>query len=300
MCLFTQIKIDLKYIKGLLHIKVMVKILELQTSQTNAIKTLIDTLNSLLTDINITFYPSEFEQNGVKKIGGVMIKELNKTQSILVQCKLDADQFEEYKYTHTQPKLTISINLGNFLKCLKCMSNFDSMTWIIDDEDTNKLQMILKSEKDIKSFKINLMDLDDSKYDIEPVKFPYVGTMASDLFQNYCKNASTLTDKLDIICTKDGYSFGGKGDLGIFKFELPISDGAVSIEKAEDTDEDTDEEIVQGLFELKYLLIFTKCTNLCDNVNICMKNKFPLIIRYSVSKLGEIKLVLSPCKPEFN
>ena len=55
----------------------MVKILELQTSQTNAIKTLIDTLNSLLTDINITFYPSEFEQNGVKKIGGVMIKELN-------------------------------------------------------------------------------------------------------------------------------------------------------------------------------------------------------------------------------
>ena len=33
----------------------MVNILELQTSQTNSIKTLIDTLNSILTDINITF-----------------------------------------------------------------------------------------------------------------------------------------------------------------------------------------------------------------------------------------------------
>jgi proliferating cell nuclear antigen len=273
----------------------MVNILELKTSQTNSIKTLIDTLNSLLTDINITFYPDKFNQAGVEKVGGVMIKELNKTQSILVQCKLDADQFEEYKYNHNQPTLTISINLGNFLKCLKCMSNFDTMTWIIDDEDTNKLHMILESTKDTKSFKINLMDLDNSNYEIEPVKFPYIGTMPSAVFQNYCKNMATVTEKLDIRCTENGYFFEGKGDLGAIKFEVPVSKGLVTIEKSQDTHED----IVQGLFELKYLLIFTKCTNLCDNVNICMKNEFPLIIRYSVSKLGEIKLVLSPCKPEF-
>jgi proliferating cell nuclear antigen len=274
----------------------MVNILELQTSQTNSIKTLIDTLNSVLTDINITFYPEKFEQNGVQKVGGVMIKELNKTQSILVQCKLDADQFEKYKYNHNQPKLTISINLGNFLKCLKCMSNFDSMTWIIDDEDTNKLHMILESEKDTKTFKINLMDLDNNNYEIEPVKFPFVASLPCSEFQNYCKNMSTATEKLDLRCTEEGLFFEGKGDLGIVKFSVPVSKGLVKIDKSNDAEDD----IVQGLFELKYLLIFTKCTNLCDNVNICMKNGFPLIIRYSVSKLGEIKLVLSPCKPDFN
>ena len=37
----------------------MVKIIELKTTQSSAIKILVDTLNSLLTDVNITFYPTE-------------------------------------------------------------------------------------------------------------------------------------------------------------------------------------------------------------------------------------------------
>ena len=36
----------------------MVKVIELKTTQSPAIRTLTDTLNSLLTDINITFYPT--------------------------------------------------------------------------------------------------------------------------------------------------------------------------------------------------------------------------------------------------
>ena len=37
----------------------MVKIIELKTTQSSAIKILVDTLNSLLTDVNITFYPTQ-------------------------------------------------------------------------------------------------------------------------------------------------------------------------------------------------------------------------------------------------
>ena len=94
----------------------MVNILELKTTQTGPIKILIDTLNSLLTDVNLTFYPyyvgndenSSTEEG--KKVGGVVIKELNKTSSILIHCKLDADQFEYYKYNYEHSKLVIGIN----------------------------------------------------------------------------------------------------------------------------------------------------------------------------------------------
>ena len=84
----------------------MVKIIELKTTQSSAIKILVDTLNSLLTDVNITFYPtqdtnnsddSEYEddsessndnseENNEKKVskkGGVVIKEVNKTITVL-------------------------------------------------------------------------------------------------------------------------------------------------------------------------------------------------------------------------
>ena len=57
-------------------------------------------------------------------------------------------------------------------------------------------------------------------------------------------------------------------------------------------------EIVQGLFELKFLLIFTKCTNLCNQVTLFLKNDYPIILTYQIASLGEIKLVLSPSKSD--
>ena len=54
------------------------------------------------------------------------------------------------------------------------------------------------------------------------------------------------------------------------------------------------EKPIQGIFSLKYLLLFTKCTNLCNLIHMYIKNDYPLIIRYDVANLGHIKLCLSP------
>ena len=264
------------------------------------IRTLIDSLNALLTDVNITFYPFHIDPTSSddkeKKIGGVVIKELNKTSSILIHCKLDADQFEHYEYNYKHPKLTIGINLNNFLKCIKCMTNFDTMTWKIDDEDINKLIMILESEKEIKTFKMNLMDLEDANYEIEPVKFPYSIILPTQDFQNYCKNMMSVTDKIDIKSTSDNLFLSGKGELGVIDFQLTASNVSSGLTIVKNTDNVN--EIVQGTFELKYLIIFTRCSSLCSHVNLFLKNNYPLIVQYSVAKLGQIKFVLSQSKPK--
>jgi hypothetical protein len=54
-----------------------------------------------------------------------------------------------------------------------------------------------------------------------------------------------------------------------------------------------DSEIVQGIFELKHLVLFTKCTSLCPSITLYLKNDYPLILLYTVANLGELKLVLS-------
>ena len=53
-------------------------------------------------------------------------------------------------------------------------------------------------------------------------------------------------------------------------------------------------EPTQGEFSLKYLILFTKCTNLCQQINLYINNDYPLIIRYLVASLGDIKLCLAP------
>ena len=52
--------------------------------------------------------------------------------------------------------------------------------------------------------------------------------------------------------------------------------------------------VIQGEFSLKNLSYFIKCTNLCNQIEIYLENNRPLIVKYNVASLGEIKLCLSP------
>jgi hypothetical protein len=59
-------------------------------------------------------------------------------------------------------------------------------------------------------------------------------------------------------------------------------------------------EVVQGLFQLKHLVLFTKCTSLCPSIELYLKNDYPLILKYTVANLGEVKLVLAGIKSKEN
>ena len=52
------------------------------------------------------------------------------------------------------------------------------------------------------------------------------------------------------------------------------------------------DEVAQGIFSLKYLSMFTKCTPLSKEVVLFLKNDYPLIVQYNVSNMGTIQLVL--------
>ena len=55
-----------------------------------------------------------------------------------------------------------------------------------------------------------------------------------------------------------------------------------------------EQSIVQGVFSLKFLCLFTRCSNLSRQVEIYLKNDYPIIVRYAVASLGNVKLALSP------
>ena len=148
------------------------------------------------------------------------------------------------------------------------MSNFDTMSWIVDDDNINKLTMVLMNEKEKKKFSMNLMDLDFNDYDIEKVDFPYSVSMPAQDFQKYCKDMVSASDKMDIKCTDKNLILSARIEVGDFDFELNECNGGIIIT----TDSNIDEEIVQGLFELKYLIIFTRCTNLWKGYFYFLKN----------------------------
>uniref|UniRef100_A0A6C0E8N1 Proliferating cell nuclear antigen PCNA C-terminal domain-containing protein n=1 Tax=viral metagenome TaxID=1070528 RepID=A0A6C0E8N1_9ZZZZ len=54
---------------------------------------------------------------------------------------------------------------------------------------------------------------------------------------------------------------------------------------------------MQGEFSLKSLSHFIKCTPLCSHLEMYLGNDLPLIVKYDVASLGEIKLCLAPLPP---
>ena len=58
------------------------------------------------------------------------------------------------------------------------------------------------------------MDLEDEKYEVDPVQFPYSINLPSGDFHKYCKDMHGITDKMEIMCTSKKVFMKGKGEQG--------------------------------------------------------------------------------------
>lgn len=270
-------------------------LVELRTTKSAAIKTLIEILQSLFNEVNFVFLPDVTTETGEKKKGGLMIKELNKFRTLLVYAKLESDLFEYFNYKSTNDFINIGINLSYLSKCLKCMANYDSLTMAIDEDEQHSLILSLENAKDKKVIKLNLMDLEYKPFNVEAIDASYMCNMISTDFHKYCKDLSLVSDKMEIKCNGKKICLSGKGEIGEIDYEVLPSDNGLTIIRDDKEDENI---IVQGLFELKYLITFTKCSSFSNLFTIYLKNDFPLILQYNVDGLGEIKFVLSQSKQE--
>ncbi|ADO67252.1 putative proliferating cell nuclear antigen [Cafeteria roenbergensis virus] len=272
-------------------------LVELHTTKSSTIKTLIEILQSLYIELNFVFLPNTVDKDGNKKTGGLMIKEINKFRTLLVYTKLEADMFESFKFNSDKEYINIGVNLSYLSKCLKCMANYDSLMMAIDENDQDNLILSLENANDKKVIKLNLMDLKFKQFKVDTVPASYMCSMASSDFHKYCKDLLLVSDKMEIKCNGNKLSLSGKGEVGEIDYEILPSENGLSIIRDEEEQEDV---IVQGIYDLKYLTIFTKCSSFSNLFTLYLKNDVALILQYNVDGLGEIKFVLAQSKKKEN
>lgn len=265
----------------------MFNIIEVKTVQASAFKILIEALKEMLTETNI-----EFDESGIK----ILALDISKT--VLVHMKLDAQKFEYY-YCKPKSVVTIGVNMLNLHKLIKTINSNDVLTLYIDDQNENYLGIKIENgEKHAKTvYSLSLLDLDKKPIYCPPAEFNSVITLLSSDFQKICRDMNNLAEKVEIKNINNQLIFSCDGEF--CKQETIISDNQNASNGTSITSKNT-AEIVQGVYILKYLVVFTKCTNLCNIVDLYLKNDYPLIVKYNVASLGEIKLCLSPQLDEKN
>lgn len=250
--------------------------LEIRTVQSSAFKILVEALKELLVDTAI-----EFDENGMK------IVSMDNSHVVLVHLKLDASKFEYY---HCEGKLSIGVNMLNMFKLMRTINNSDTLTLFIDRSDINHLGIkIESSEKNSKTvYKLNLLDLNSPTISIDPAEFNSQINLPSTDFQKIIRDMNQIAEFVEIKNINHQLILACQGEFCSQETILMDNDGINAIANRKP------DEIVQGVFSLKYLVLFTKCTNLCSTVSLYLKNDYPLICVWDVASLGTISLALAP------
>lgn len=255
--------------------------IEVKTVQTNAFKTLCEALKEILTDTNLIF-----GNDGIKIIA------MDPSHTVLVHLKLEKESFEIY---NCNEKVIVGISMLNFFKLIKTMTNNDTLTLYIEKSDENKLGIRIENgeKNSITTYKLNLMDLNEENISIPPAAFESIITLPSSDFQKICRDMSNLSETIEIKSVGTQLIFGCDGNFASQETIIGQTSTGLSFVKNNDNND-----IIQGYYNLKHLVLFTKCTNLCNQIEMYMKNNFPIVIKFSVGSLGSLKLALAPQCPQ--
>jgi proliferating cell nuclear antigen len=249
----------------------------LKTVQATVMKVMVDSLKDVLVDVNLVVDPT-----------GLKIVALDNSHSILVHMKLNAEQFEVFE---CEKKMYVGLNMLKFHMLVKTIGNNDVLSLYIERNDPNKLGITIENpEKNVKTnYKLSILDLDVVNIDIPDADFQTTITMPSVNFQKIVRDMHNIADNIEIRNVDNMICFSCRGDFCTQETILGTEKSSgLSISKNPNSDS---HEIIQGVFSLKYLSMFTKFTNLCNVVELHLKNNFPLILQYRVASLGMIRII---------
>jgi proliferating cell nuclear antigen len=252
-----------------------------KTVQTAPIRILAEGLKSMLVEMSLVF-----DKDGIRMIA------MDNTRTVLTHMRLHASKFEQYEYNHSAPRLDVGLNTDHFYRIVKTVTNDDTITFSVSKSESNHLCITLENGEKKRRIrnKLNLLDRDESDINMPETEFATRITMPSMDFQKICRDMTLLSAKtVDIKNVGGTLTFTCKGPFASQTVTMGDSTSDMAITKTKP------DEIVSGTFSLPHLVLFTKCSNLSNNLEIHMKNDWFLMIRYVIANLGDIKLCLMPC-----
>jgi proliferating cell nuclear antigen len=235
--------------------------------QASVFKSLFEVLKDIINDVNIYF-----DELGMRLIA------FDIARVTLVHVTMDAENFEEYSCKNPA---VVGVNIGNIFRLIKSIGTNDVITFELKDEI---LCIIVQNEtKKTKSkYNIKLLDLNEDELELPEIPMLYQTNIPSIDFQKLIRDMSNIGPYMTIERKDSHIKFTCKGDY---------AEQETVINQIESIEEPS-----IGVFNVKYLSMFTKGTILCPIVQILQNpsDSSPIIFKYSIANLGEIKFYLAP------
>ena len=184
----------------------------------------------------------------------------------------------------------------HLFKLINSIDNDDTLTIYIEEDEycdgiTDHLGLKFENGdiKQCKNQKLKLIEPDDENLEVPEVQFSSIINLPSADFQKIIRDLSNISERIEIKSVGNELIFKCQGPFASCEVRRSESDGIMEFVQKQSSSK-----VIQGEFSLKNLGYFIKCTNLCSSIEMYLENDLPLIVKYSVASLGEIKLCLAP------
>jgi hypothetical protein len=111
--------------------------------------------------------------------------------------------------------------------------------------------------------KVKILDMDEKIYNIPDISFNSYITMPSSDLQNYILELSNVSDVIHFKSNTKELILSAKGDFAEQQIRINESNSSL----------DEDEGYESGMFNVKYILLFCKSSNLCSTIEIYLKTE---------------------------
>lgn len=253
-----------------------------ETIQITPFRKLFTALKEIIHETNVVITPE-----------GILIVAMDKSHTILAHVCLDGDKFEAF--TCNKERIVLWMNVTNFFKIISAASNVDTLELYIESKYYNNgivlyltIKIASKNQSNVNHFRLIEPDAEEIEY--PTVNFPSVIRIPSADFQKIVRDMQVLSDKMEIKSVGNELHFNCHGaftNAAIIRSEEEGDNMKIISESSV---------VTQGVFSLKSLNQFIRCTNLCPQLELHLKNDMPLVVKYSIT-LGFIQLALSPLPP---
>jgi proliferating cell nuclear antigen len=256
-------------------------VLEIETVQIAPFRTLMTALKDILQETNITFTKQ-----------GMRIINMDKSHTILAHLFLRAENFE--KYLCNREKIVIGVNLFHLFKLINTIDNDDTLTIYIEKDDYSDgvvrhlgLRFDNGDIRQVRNWKLRLIEPEIEDLVQPEVWYDSILNLPSSDFQKIIRDLSCISEKLEIKSVGKELIFSCSGQFAEAEVRRTELDGSMEF-----VHQEHQSTIIQGVFSLKNLNYFIKCTNLCPHIEMYLGNGLPLVVKYNVASLGDIKLCL--------
>lgn len=231
------------------------------------------------------------EQKKKSTVGGIRIMAIDDNQLLLIYVKLNPDQFLDF-YVKSECH-SIGLDLIEFHKFVKTIDKDSIMHIHIDKDDDQNIAFGLKnSEKGTSSkYTQKLLDINDEQNQL-PLEsnFHMSVIMETCEFKKICSELSQFSNYVEITCTNKEIKFKCRGDQNQYEKSFENAAKGVKIIALKKDGPP----IFQAIYNLKHLVTFGRCTNLCTEMQLYLRNDYPLFIYFTIGDLGKLLVGLSP------